>query len=658
MTDMAYELISLIKEDGAPFSGTEIADALASLGALGTEERKEARNHYSDTLAKHDAARMLIVSGPGTGKSTLFKARLKHLLTEHPDQRVSVATFVRKLVRDLSEDIKNDASISPEEKERIQVSTLHRLARSIVESNHGTHDLTLREHCLIVSDSWERVVWADAVSLHDNIALSDFPWEQLVPRLYNADPPTDATWASPRSSHLVVQQFYNALTFPDLILFATKAAIECPELVANILFIIDEFQDFNLAEDAFIRAITNGSRSVLLVGDDDQVLYDQLRQGHADIIRSYYRDAAYMNAMLPFCGRCSFHITKNAQAFLVVDRPRESIEKVFLPLESKPDGERVTVVASTSPKTGVNYIANFLEDHTVAILQRQDALRTGTEKDPYLLILTPAREMKFLRPKNALDRLRSLIANLGSGQTRRPGEEYWRVRDYYYSAMRPSQNFNLRKILEHESVKQEVVTSLLREALASKKNLADLRHGAIKAALEKCKKVQTILDGQSLPADQARAIAEIVKIEEVDTLVEDLKNAPIKGEPDPDAETSVLGQSDIVTAVDIRTIVGAKGLSADHVIVLGCDEVNLDPISRSAFFVALTRARKSLTLVMCLGGGGATCLHKFVLALPMEHTRAVYVKEREVVDYSNIADLQDQLKRIQYAKGMSARRFS
>jgi len=49
------------------------------------------------TLAEHEAARMLALSGPGTGKSTLFKGRLQYLMSVFPDHRVPVATFVGKL---------------------------------------------------------------------------------------------------------------------------------------------------------------------------------------------------------------------------------------------------------------------------------------------------------------------------------------------------------------------------------------------------------------------------------------------------------------------------------------------------------------------------------------------------------------------------------
>jgi superfamily I DNA/RNA helicase len=644
--------IPLIKDDGTPFSSGEVAEVSAALDPLDAEARVDARNRNADAIAEHEAARMLIVSGPGTGKSTLFKSRLKHLLPRYPEHRVAVATFVRKLVQDLTDDISNDESISADDKARIEVSTLHRLARSMVARSHGTRDLSLHEHCLVITPFWEEVVWEDAVSL-EGASTDKFPWAGLLPHLYDAEEPGDVAWARLRASHLVVSQFYNALTFADLILVATRAAGENPEPIENTLFIIDEFQDFNLAEEALIRTIAAESESLLLVGDDDQVLYEQLRRGHASIIRSYYRDASYVDAMLPFCSRCSFHITKNADAFLTSNRPPESIEKIFLPLAAETDGEKVKAVASTSPTTGVDFIAAFFESHARAIEQRKEDLQAGREKDAYLLILTPARKMKFLQPGGALERLEALVAEHAPDRRRR-GQDYWTVRDYHYAAVRPTQNFNVRKVLAHESVNQEVVKELLTRALEADSNFVDLDDDVVRAALEKAEGLREILGRDSSPTEKARAVAEIVTVSDVEELAADLEANPIAGEPDPEADTSAPEQNESVAAVDVTSIVGAKGLSADHVIIVGCDNVNLAPISRSAFFVALTRARKSLTLLTCLGGGGASSLHEFVQALPSDHTEALYVKSGEIVEYPDIGALQGQLEKIEYAKKMAS----
>ena len=69
-------------------------------------------------------------------------------------------------------------------------------------------------------------------------------------------------------------------------------------------------------------------------------------------------------------------------------------------------------------------------------------------------------------------------------------------------------------------------------------------------------------------------------------------------------------------AVELMTIVGSKGLSADHVIIIGFDNVNMGWVTRNAFFVAMTRARESLHIITALRAGGATRPHQFLGQLP------------------------------------------
>jgi superfamily I DNA/RNA helicase len=122
----------------------------------------------------------------------------------------------------------------------------------------------------------------------------------------------------------------------------------------------------------------------------------------------------------------------------------------------------------------------------------------------------------------------------------------------------------------------------------------------------------------------------------------------MRRDPDADAATADLPQRTVVSAVDVRTIFEAKGLSAEHVIVLGCDDENLKRTSRSAFFVALTRARDSLTLLACMQGGGPTALHQFICSLPDDHTDAVYARAESVQPFATIAELQEHLAKVDY----------
>jgi superfamily I DNA/RNA helicase len=121
----------LINEDGEPFEEEELAELERVLDALNSADRTKFRDANVQAIATHVADRILIVAGPGTGKSTLFKQRVLFWLKQDGSAKILALSFVRKLVADLATDIQNDATLTDEQKKQAAVSTLHKRARSV-----------------------------------------------------------------------------------------------------------------------------------------------------------------------------------------------------------------------------------------------------------------------------------------------------------------------------------------------------------------------------------------------------------------------------------------------------------------------------------------------------------------------------------------------
>src|SRR5262249_27127998 len=156
----------LINENGEPFEDQEL-DALGKeLNSLKSEERKTFRNENARAVARHAAGEMLIVAGPGTGKSLLFKERILFWLEQDSSARILALSFVRKLVADLDADIQNDTALTDAQKKQVDVFTLHKYARSIVEQNHGTKKWKFAPHFRIIGQDWKLVVWDDVVLIN------------------------------------------------------------------------------------------------------------------------------------------------------------------------------------------------------------------------------------------------------------------------------------------------------------------------------------------------------------------------------------------------------------------------------------------------------------------------------------------------------------
>jgi superfamily I DNA/RNA helicase len=621
----------LINNNGIPFESTELQTLRNELDALDDSERTEYRNQNASAIARHDAERFLIVSGPGTGKSHLFLNRINYWYQQNAQAKVFVTSFVRKLVADLQNDIDSDNQLSDEQKSNVAVSTLHKFARSIVEQNHGTTKWRFRPHFRIIGQFWKEVVWGDVLAFYPALKKGNHALKEFEKQLHDAKFKQSDEWLNLKDVYFRLCKFYNAAGFADLILRAKEALIENPQLNESNHFIIDEYQDFNSAEDVLLKQLVNGSNHLLIVGDDEQVLYEELKSSKPTLIRNLYKDNNYANGMLPFCGRSSFHITKTAGYFIQQNREADCIEKIYLPLKTNKNDLKVQIIACAGPQTAVDYIEKFVADNKAEIDRRKADLIAGKEKDAYLLILTPAKEVKFYFLKENLNgkkkrkefdgkkKLDELVSEYQT-ETRSFSEDYYKILAYYSLANNPQNNFTFREVLRYETLVEERIHELIKCAMQNGQNFCDLESEETKSVIQKCNEIKAILEaeGETIE-DKIENMTSHISISDKDRLKKDIAQKSINQEEVTEIEHQEEEEAELeeievkkMGAVELLTIVGSKGLSADHVIIIGFDKVNMSWITKNAFYVAMTRARKSLHILTALKSGGARQSHSFL----------------------------------------------
>jgi superfamily I DNA/RNA helicase len=96
------------------------------------------------------------------------------------------------------------------------------------------------------------------------------------------------------------------------------------------------------------------------------------------------------------------------------------------------------------------------------------------------------------------------------------------------------------------------------------------------------------------------------------------------------------------------TMAGSKGLSAHHVIVLGCDDVNMSYTTPLTFFVALTRARESLHLNEACRKAG--CAEGKLWSVGFGKANECVVE----YDYADLASLDQDVNKFQSAAEVMA----
>ena len=650
----------LLKTDCLQFSQSEIQATRDHLLHLDENQRIEYRNRNATEIAKCSSDKILIVSGPGTGKSHLFMSRIQNWFDDNSDISVLVTSFVRKLISDLDKDVQLNDNLSDGNKKKISIITLHRLARSLVEKNNGSSEWPLADFFKMIGQEWKKEIWSDVLEFYPSLDNDTYSEKAFNKQLYDNSFEETTDWQGIKDTYFQLCRLYNASGFADLIIRATAALKENPTLSFASHFIVDEHQDFNQAEQDFIMSFTGNAISVLIVGDDEQVLYEELKSSKPELIRELYDNDEFTKAMLPFCGRCGYHIVKCSEAFIAEEREPETIEKLFLPLLSESDSSKVQIIACPNSGSAIQFIEEFITDNHAQIEKRKEQLESDDAKDPFLLILAGSAKLNFFGPNkeqifDAVSKYKHKVSLLS--------QDYYMLLTYYALGINYIDNFNFRKVMFYESLSRSDIHKFLEEVIELGQNFADLEDEKLVEIKNKCEQIKSIMDSEYSEAIQVKELSKLLEIGKPELLIQELISGPISERrltnlvEAQEVQYQEFGKQQM-SAIELMSIVGSKGLSADHVIIIGFDNQNMKWISSNAFYVAMTRARKSLQLVTALKCGGSTFAHPYIAYLPHENVDYYKYKKSEgkKIQLSGRTEFDNYLKSLNFYKKVARRK--
>lgn len=262
----------------------------------------------------HTAGPLLIVAGPGSGKTRVITHRIAYLVQEcrvNP-YRIAAVTFTNKAAREMQGRIQTLVGEPPgnarQEAGAVFAGTFHAFCARLLrrhgdgvglDSNYTIYDaddqLGLLKRAMelaevdvkrtapramqgIISRAKSRLM--DSVALARQAQSADSYPEELAARVYH------------HYEELLSRS--NAVDFDDLLLRAVQLLGEYPEVREEYhrryeYLMIDEFQDTNIAQYRLARLLAGPDQNICVVGDPDQSIYSWR---NADIrnILSFQRD--------------------------------------------------------------------------------------------------------------------------------------------------------------------------------------------------------------------------------------------------------------------------------------------------------------------------------------------------------------------------------
>ena len=331
------------------------------------DELNEPQREAVTTSASHS----LVLAGAGSGKTRVLIHRLAWLIqVEHVSPlSVLAVTFTNKAAGEMRERAQNLLNTSTRP---LWIGTFHSIAHRLLRMHW--REAGLDENFQILdSDDQQRILRR----LIKDEGYDESQWPARQAQWYiNArkdegqrpdsiealDNPMTEVWVQIYRLYQDYCDRAGLVDFAELLLRAHELWLHNPDLLAHYrnrlkYVLVDEFQDTNTIQYAWIRLLAGDTGSVFVVGDDDQSIYGW-RGARVENVRHFTRDFPDVQTIrLEQNYRSTGHILSAANALIAHNEGR--MGKNLWTADG--DGEQIRVYSAYNEQDEARFVVNQIE---------------------------------------------------------------------------------------------------------------------------------------------------------------------------------------------------------------------------------------------------------------------------------------------------------
>lgn len=575
---------------------------------------------YQDIL-QSASAKICVIAGPGSGKTTeVLLPKAKQVVADEgvDIDEVLLLTFSRLTALELKNKVKALDRVP-------HASTLHSLCLSFLLSEDN-HDIRSRidsimldfEKEILISDL--KLKFTDKSKRQLKKTLDEFGagWavkqhdevfnENDEHRLFKLEV---LNWLSEHEAALMEEIVYFAVDLAKKL----KDGGVIPDFIDKPKYIfVDEFQDLNKLEQEFVEILAENSQLLVVVGDPDQSIYS-FKFAHPEGIIDFSNRSDVECKRLTFSGRCGRKIINVANQLLTQADPQRTQL-----LNSLPNAEEGEVQLLTK------YTQQEEFDEVLSSIAAK--LNSGiNEKDIFILVPRRKLGIEFARYANTEKQNKNIDSSIifhftiKSELTEKEKEkilEFSLIANsssvlHLRSCLGLGDNNHFAKEIEQLKRRYGTIKNAFSDAKAED---FDRRKRRIRMLCERINNLKELIESFQSEESVTNIIDRLLP--ENDPDIVELRRIFLELKEEGDTVkilydkfidyTRTIHYRDNV--VRIITLMSSKGLEADHIYVLGCNDGNIPGQNRSAYlnnhdfkneqrrllYVACTRAKKSLTV--------------------------------------------------------------
>ena len=249
----------------------------------------ETLNDMQQMAVFHTEGPLLILAGAGSGKTRVLTHRIAYLMEEKhvSPYNIMAITFTNKAAAEMRNRVNKIVGFGAEQ---VWVSTFHsacvRILRRYIDRIGYSTDFTIYD-----TDDQKRLMKnvikdlnLDSKIYKENGMLnkiSDFKNKLMTTGDVSSMAKRDFRMLNVSKIYDNYQEALknnNALDFDDLIMKTVQLFTKCPEVLESYqdrlrYIMVDEYQDTNAAQFAFVKLLAQKHQNLCVVGDDDQSIY-------------------------------------------------------------------------------------------------------------------------------------------------------------------------------------------------------------------------------------------------------------------------------------------------------------------------------------------------------------------------------------------------
>ena len=244
---------------------------------------------------------VLVLAGPGSGKTRVLTHRIVFQVTEHgiPPKQIFAVTFTNKAAHEMRTRVETLLGVHASATNHSTLGTFHAFAARMIRREADLLPLT-RE--FVIFDDSDQLSLVRGILKDLNIDPKQFSPRRIHSAISTAKNELidSDVFSSTSYFYEIVKRVYelysrqllasNALDFDDLLLYAVRLLRDSDPVrdayrrrYQHIL--VDEFQDTNTAQYVLLKLLTSENPDIFVVGDPDQSIYRWRGADYRNVIR-------------------------------------------------------------------------------------------------------------------------------------------------------------------------------------------------------------------------------------------------------------------------------------------------------------------------------------------------------------------------------------